>query len=362
MKHKKFLGLLLIVSGMANAGPAPQMPPASVAVALVEQAVITPTLPVSGTVYSRNDLQITSSVDGQLEFVAEPGTMLAEGDVIASIDTFQLELQQAEQQAQHERAKAQLKFLDAQLKRQRNLAQQNTLAANELEQTQSQRDVAASDLRIAELRLRQIEDNLRRATIRAKFSGVVVQRLRREGEDVARGTPLARVTDLENLEVRVYAPLRFSGRVKPGDTLNIFGFQSEHLGRVRSVVPSVDQRSQSFEIRIDLTAEAREQWAVGQLVSVAVPIQAGRESLAVPRDALILRRDGTYVFRINDEYVAERVKVATGDGSGDLIAVDGNLQEGDKVVIRGAETLSDGRQVTIIDQDDASSGAYAAGG
>jgi RND family efflux transporter MFP subunit len=327
-------------------------------VALVGEQVITPTLPVSGTVYSRNDLQITSGVDGQLDFVAEPGTLLAQGDVIASTDTLQLELQQAEQHAQEERARAQLKFLNAQLTRQSDLAQQNTLAVNELEQTESLRDVAASDLRIAQLRLRQIDDNLERATIKAQFSGVVVTRLRREGEDVARGTPLARVTDLENLEVRVFAPLRFSGRVNRGDALKIYGFQSEHRGIVRTVVPSVDQRSQTFELRIDLTAEAVQEWAIGQLVSVAIPMQASKESLVVPRDALILRRDGTYVFLINGENEAKRIEVITGDGSGELIAVEGDLNDGDKVVIRGAETLTDGREVTILEPKVTSSSTY----
>lgn len=349
MKMLYFAALILLANSVVIAQQPPPQPPATVEVAVVGEALITPTVPVSGTVFSRNDLQITSGVDGHLEFVAEPGTILAEGDVIASIDTLQLELQQAEQHAQAERAKAQLKFLDAQLTRQSDLAQKNTLAMNDLEETQSQRDVAASDLRIAELRLRQIEDMLERASIRAKFSGVVVTRLRREGEDVARGTPLARVTDLEHLEVRVLAPLRYSGRVQPGDTLKIFGYQAEHSGTVRSVVPSVDERSQSFELRIDLTNEARDEWAIGQLVSVAVPMQAGKESLVVPRDALILRSEGKYVFRINEENKAERVQVITGDGSGELMAVEGDIKEGDRVVVRGAETLTDGRDVTIID-------------
>jgi RND family efflux transporter MFP subunit len=298
-------------------------------------------------VYSRNDVQITIGVDGRLDFVSEPGSLLEAGELIARIDTAPLELQLAEQRVQAERAAAQLRFLNAQLERQRDLLESQSTSRNQLEQTESDRDVAASDLRIAELRIEQIDDQIERGSIRAQFDGVVVERLRRAGEDVARGTVLARMTDTRNLEIRVPVPLRYAGRVQRGDRLKVFGYGSEQAGEVRSVVPSADVLSQTFELLIDLPADARGQWSIGELVSVAVPMQSGEASLAVHRDALILRQEGTYVFRIGDGNRAERIPVATGDSSGDLVAVTGALAEGDRVVVRGAETLTDGRVVSI---------------
>jgi multidrug efflux pump subunit AcrA (membrane-fusion protein) len=85
------------------------------------------------------------------------------------------------------------------------------------------------------------------------------------------------------------------------------------------------------------------------MVSAAIPMRAARDSLVVPRDALILRQDGTFVFRINAEDKAERIAVVTGESTGNLIAVDGDLNEGDRIVIRGAETLTEGRGVNIIE-------------
>ncbi|MGH8496076.1 MAG: efflux RND transporter periplasmic adaptor subunit [Gammaproteobacteria bacterium] len=358
----------VVVTGIAAAlslaqpAAAQESPPHPVAVSVVESAAITPTMPIAGMVYSRNDVQITLGVDGQLEHVSEPGTLLETGDVIASIDTGPLELQLAEQRAQADRARAQLTFLNAQLERQRSLLSTQSTSVNQLEQTQADRDVAASDLRIAELRIEQTEDQIARGTIRAQFDGVVIERLRRAGEDVARGTVLARVTDTENLEVRVPVPLQYAGRVQTGDALKIFGYESEHAGEVRSLVPSADVRSQTLELRIDLPRSAGEEWAIGELVSVAVPLQGKESSLAVHRDALILRQDGTYVFRIDEQNRAERILVETGDSSGDLVAIAGppaaSLAEGDRVVVRGAETLSDGMTVSVLEA--AASGARAA--
>ena len=362
MRKASFLGAALTFLAGSGWAQNPTAPASPVSVVQVEKATITATVPVTGTVYSRNDVQITIGVDGQLEFVAEPGSRLERGDVVARIDTVPLELQKAEQQAQAQRARAQLRFLNAQLKRQRDLLSTNATSANQMEQTQSDRDVAASDLEIAELRSRQIEDQLRRGVIAAQFDGVVVERFRREGEDVSRGTVVARMTDTENLEVRVYAPLRYSGKVQVSDTLRIYGYETEYAGTVRTVVPSADMRSQTFELRIDLPTTARADWSIGQLVSIGIPLSAAHASLAVPRDALILRQDGTYVFRINAGQVAERVKVVTGESAGDLVAIQGTLAEGDVVVVRGAETLSDGQIVSILNRQGVSADAIASGG
>jgi multidrug efflux pump subunit AcrA (membrane-fusion protein) len=70
--------------------------------------------------------------------------------------------------------------------------------------------------------------------------------------------------------------------------------------------------------------------------------------LTVPRDALVLRSDGEYVFRINDDNKAERIRVGIGDSSGALVSVSGPLAEGDRVAVRGAENLREGADVKIM--------------
>ena len=79
----------------------------------------------------------------------------------------------------------------------------------------------------------------------------------------------------------------------------------------------------------------------------SMPTAVAQEVLTVPRDALVLRREGAFVYRIDDESVAEQVQVTTGLGAGNLIEVVGDLREGDRVVVRGAERLSTGAVVSI---------------
>lgn len=340
-----------------------QMRAKVVQVAEVSRTELAPTVAVPGTIYSRNEVQVTAGVSGQLQMVAEPGTLIEKGQSIARIDNSTLLLQRAEQEALLERAEINIRQLNSQLRRQRELENESLVSEFELEQTEANRDLAVSDANITKVRIRQIDDLIRRADVRAQFSGIVISREHRAGEDVARGEVLAQMTDILNLEVRAFVPLKHLPRTTVGQSLDIFATDARHAGTIRSLVPTGDVRSQTFEARIDLPQDANANWTVGQLVSVAVPIRARELALTVPRDALVLRSNGSFVFRINDENKAEKIAVELGDSSGDMIAVSGALAEGDRVAIRGAENLTEGADVKImLSQKISSSTAVAADG
>jgi RND family efflux transporter MFP subunit len=338
------LSLLLTSTAFAQQTP----PPSVVQVAEVSRTELAPTVAVPGTIYSRNDLRVTAGVAGQLEMVAEPGTYIKKGESIARIDSRPLQLQRAEQEALLQRAEINVRQLESQLRRQRELGGSNLVSEFDIEQSAANRDLAISDANITRVRIRQIDDQIRRANIRAPFSGVVISRVHRAGEDVARGEMLAQMTDIQNLEVRAFVPLKHLPRTVVGDAINIFATNNSFTGEIRALVPTGDIRSQTFEARIDLPQNAAANWTVGQLVSVAVPIRARKISLTIPRDALVLRSNGTFVFRVNDANIAERVAVEIGDSAGDMIGVTGPLHEGDRVAIRGAENLQEGTPVKIM--------------
>ena len=339
------LGLFLVVTTPALAQ---QSPTSVVQVANVSETELAPTVAVPGTIYSQNDVQITAGIAGQLTMVEEPGTYVEKGDPVASIDSAPLSLQRAEQSALLQRAQINVRRQESLLRRQQELVSSNLVSEFEIEQTQADRDLAISDANIIRVRIRQIDDQIRRTSVTAPFSGIVISRSHRAGEDVARGEVLAQLTDVENMEVRAFVPLKHLPRTAVGDAIEIFATNTRFAGQIRSLVPTGDVRSQTFEARINLPAIASADWTVGQLVSVAVPIKARSKTLTVPRDALVLRNDGSFVFRITAENKAERIAVEIGDSSGQLVAVKGSLHSGDKVAIRGAENLREGADVKVL--------------
>jgi RND family efflux transporter MFP subunit len=346
MRKTMTISLFCLLAGTTFAQQ--DMPARVVQVASVERTEIAPTIAVPGTIYSRNEVQVTAGVAGQLLNVLEPGTLVQQGEPVARIDTGPLRLQRAEQEALLQRAEINVRQLESQLRRQRELQGSDLVSEFELEQTQANRDLAISDANITRVRIRQIDDQIRRADVRAPFAGVVINRTHRGGEDVARGQALAVLTDVTNMEVRAFVPLKHLPRTVVGDPISVFAADTTVESKIRALVPTGDIRSQTFEARIDLPVSATADWTVGQLVSVGVPIRAGQQVLAVPRDALVLRHNGSFVFRINEDDTAEQVAVELGDSAGDLIAVRGSLREGDRVAIRGAENLRDGMATKIL--------------
>lgn len=354
------IGIVLCLALSSTAG-AEQPPAPVVQVAQVSRTELAPTVAVPGTIYSRNEVQITAGVAGQLTWVAEPGTVVAAGEALASVDTESLLLQRAEQEALLERAEINVRQLSSQLRRQRELQSEKLVSEFELEQTEANRDLADADAKIIKVRIRQIDDQIRRADVRAPFTGIVISRLRRAGEDVARGEVLGQLTDIQTLEVRAFVPLKHLPRTEVGQALDIFATDARHAGTIRALVPTGDVRSQTFEARIDLPLDATVDWTVGQLVSVAIPIRPKELALTIPRDALVLRTDGAFVFRISAENKAEQVRVAIGDSTGELIGVTGELEEGDRVAIRGAENLTEGAEVRILMSQTAAPGVAREG-
>jgi len=89
-------------------------------------------------------------------------------------------------------------------------------------------------------------------------------------------------------------------------------------------------------------------WLPGEAVRVSVPRGDAITTLAVPRDALVMRDSAVYVFRVDPTGAAERVTVEAGAGDAERVAVTGALEEGDQVVVRGAERLRHGQIVRIL--------------
>jgi len=336
---------LLVAAALLAAVPAlaQQRPPAAVETAPASLKQLAPTVTVTGQVQSRAAADLAAAVAGTLAWVAEAGTQVARNAPIARLDTDELELQRLEQRARVKRGEINLQQLAREAERLRALG--TAVSRGQLDQAESARDLADADLDIARATLRQIDERLSRAEIRAPFAGVVAERIKRAGEEVNRGETVARLLDPQTLEIRLFLPLRHVRAIEPGDVVKVKVDGRERTAKVRAIVPAGDARTQSFEVLVDLPEAGL---PAGSVVQVELPLGEPQALLAVPRDALIIRADGMAVFRIGTESKAERVAVTTGIADGDWVAVEGSLAANDAVVVRGGESLHDGAAVTVV--------------
>ena len=308
---------------------------------------LAPTTLVPGRISSRDDARVSAEVPGVLTWVADVGTLVIVGDEVARIDDKQLQLQKAEAEARTSRERARVRFLEKETARLQELLDRNLTAVTQLEQTQSDYEVAQGDLAVARASLAQIADQIERTILKAPFAGIVVARVLREGERVSIGDAVIRMLNPSTKEVIARAPLEYIQFVRLGQDIHINDGRNEETGSLRTIVAVGEERSHLFELRVDLSETS---WPVGKSVRVAVPMADAREVIAVPRDALVLRRSGASVFIVNaDDNTAQQVPVEPGIGDGTLIEVTGELQPGQTVIVRGNERLQPGQAVTIIE-------------
>lgn len=336
--------LLLITSALTLAAHANNP---VVLVSQVQEAEQGQPVRVNGLVRSRNDVLLPARSAGELMWSLEEGTKVAKGDVIAQVNSEQLELQLNEQKVAAERAEVNHRYLEREVKRLLELANRNLASETQLAEMTSRRDLANNDYKAAMTRIARLENSLQRTAIVSPINGIIVERLIEGGEFARVGDTVARIVDPAALEISAAIPVLNLNRIDYGANVMVTLPDLQFSASIRSVINAGDQRSQTFDVIIDIPLELAANIVSGQFVEVDVPLQRSH-SLYVPRDAVVLRSDGSYVFRITSENVAERVKVVLGEGYGKLVSVhtpDRELAIGDRVAVRGVEMLRDGQAV-----------------
>lgn len=324
---------------------APAERPAPVEIAKAEVRRLAPSVHATGLVRSRAAADLAAAVGGRLQWVAEPGTAVGAGQVVARLDTRELSLARAEQAARVKRAQVNLEALERELTRLR--ASGNAVPRFNVDQAQSNRDIAEADLQVARALLAQTDDQLARSRLTAPFAGVVSERVHRAGEEVARGEVIARIVNPDELEIRLFVPLRHVRAVQPGHEVEVVADDREFTARVSSIVPAGDPRTQSFEVLVK-APPVEGLLAAGNTVKVRLPLGEPQQRLSVPRDALVIRAEGLYVVRLNGQQRAERIAVKAGVADGDWIAIDGQVAPGDSIVVRGAEGLRGNEKLDVV--------------
>lgn len=347
MRALKLIGVLFAAAWLLGLAPGvlAQGEPAPVVVSVAAERLLAPVTPYPGTVISRNHARLAAEVEGRLEWVADIGVVVRKGEIVARLDQVLLEQNLLADQAAVNRERARLKYQSAEVNRLSPLVKTQSVPQSQLDEAVSNRAMTEAEIAAGQAHVALTRERLARTTLRAPFDGVITERILQAGEWAESGAAVARLVDTSSLEVQTWVPVKALKFVHQGSTLTLVGNPSNGVGTVRTIVPVGDNRSRLYEVRLTIDGD---RWPVGADVRVAVPSAEARKVLTVPRDALVLRRDGTTVYRIDAEGLAQRISVNTGIAVGEHIEVDG-VQSGDRVVIRGGERLRPGQNVTIIE-------------
>ena len=284
---------------------------------------------------ARAESQVVAKTSGvALQVLAEVGQQVRAGQVLVRLDSARAELQAAQSEAQ-------LRKLEANFNRSRQLASQQLLSANDLDQLKFDLENARAVNRMARLELSY-------ANVLAPISGVIAERSIKPGNFVQINTPIFRIVDTSRLEATLNVPERELATLKAGlpvqlgvDALPGQVFQ----GRVDRVAPVVDSGSGTF--RVVCAFDGGGLLQPGMFGRMKIDYDQRADALTVPRNALLEDDDDPAVFVVRGDKAA-RVPVKLGYYDGPWVDVRDGLKPGDRVVTAGKVALREGSKVQVI--------------
>ena len=335
--------------GMAQGGPA------TVMTEIVQKREVSETVSVFGQVVATRESEVAIRVSGAVtEVPVETGARVAEGDILAVLDRQLLELDlrsmkasMTEAQAGISVAQAGLTLAERGFARVEGLRDTNAFSQGSFEDRESALMRARGELAQAEARLLNAQAStdraaydLERATVRAPFAGIILEVTVDPGEYVQVGAPVARLLDVDDLEIEANVPAEFISALSPEMRIEAALADGQPITlTVRAILPTefTATRTRPVRFRAEL-AELGNRVAVGQSLTLNVPRAVPRVVLLVSKDAVSQSRGAWSVFLHEDGKAVPRV-VEIGASFGAYFEVLSGLAEGDEVVVRGNERL-----------------------
>lgn len=303
---------------------------------------------LTGSVDSRRISTVASEVEGVVEALeARDGDRVQKGQVLVRLRRTNLRLRMQAVQGQLKEAEARQSLARTSLERSQGLFDEKIISQQQLDDAISEFEAWQGRVEQLQAEVARLEDDLSRTTVRAPFSGIIVQELVAEGEWLGSGDDVVELLDIGDLEVTVEAPEGSFSGLQAGGSARVVIASLDNLeveGHVRTVVPRADDRARTFPVKISI-ANANGRIAVGMLARVFLPVGVPEDAVIVPKDAIVEQGNQTVVFRISADSTVERLNVQVGSAAGAWVAVDGDVKPGDRIVTRGNERVFPGQSV-----------------
>lgn len=322
-------------------------PPAIVTLAKIEKLALTPNFTAPGDIVANRDSIVAAEVAGRIKSTLNIGARVRRGTVIAVIDDRTARLARDQARAEVARLQSDLTYQNRLVGRLQQLLKEEAESEASLDEAISARDQTRARLAAAKVAMETAEVDLGRTRIRAPFAGQLVERRIEVGEYATPGREIGRIVGRQGSEARVRVPIAVAGSLSNGQEVTILADGERRSSRVRTVIETGDEVSRTVEVRAPMGSHNLK---MGSAISITVPTGVERDVMTAPRDALVLRDSGIFVYVIHPkDKTAKRVDVEVGEPAGDRVAISGQIAVGDMIVVRGGERLRDGQNVTWED-------------
>ncbi|GAA3080802.1 efflux RND transporter periplasmic adaptor subunit [Rhizobium viscosum] len=305
------------------------------------------TVPASGWLRPWHEAISAAEVGGLriTDVLVDVGSVVRKGQPLARLSDETVRAELRKEEAALATAKADLAKAETNAERARRMQGSGVLSDEKINEYLIAEQTAAAGVDSAEASLESQRIKLSQTTITAVDDGLITSRSAQLGAVVASGTELFRLVRQQRIEWQAEVSARYRPLLKEGLAATIFDPGGQQIrGTVRLVAPTVSTDTGRALVYVSLPPEAHAPiglYATGQ-------IEFGAQSaLTVPDTALVTRDGMNYVFTLDGEARARRVRVEIGRrNSGDVEILSG-LDRSAQVITTGGAFLSDGALLRV---------------
>lgn len=327
----------------------------AVAASVVTEGQATTVLSATGYVEAERKADLSPKITSRItELNVTEGTRVRKGDVIARLDSTDLDAQLAEAKANWINARHELE-------RQKSLYDQGVT-------TKSSLDAATAAEAATRARVRYVEALMDYTIIRAPFTGVITAKRAFVGEAVSpfgsspsgggSGGAIATIVEFSSLYVGAdvnEANLSKLSQDQPAEITLDAAPDKVYHGRLRQIVPAADRQKATVRVKVAfLDADDRVLPDLSARVAFTSEPTKGREArsrVVIPKAALATADGKTGVYRIVDGRAKFTPVTAGGDVQGQVEVTQG-LQGGERLIaLSGGLRLKDGEKVRVEEQE-----------
>ncbi len=305
-------------------------------------------LELPGSVEALRRAEVATQVEGLVvKLLVREGDRVKREQKLVELDTASLDARKKTLEADVVEAESRLRSAESRHRRAQSLFQGELISDEELDNARFEQEALEARLGSLRASIEELDLQLRQSVIFAPFDGAVTEKLTEVGQWVQEGAAVVSLLSLEELEVAIEVPEVHIGRVRLGQSaqLKFDAFPEQPLaGKVSVVIPEADPDARTFPVKISVSSGGGRVRA-GMTATVTLAPANPRQVTIVPKDALVSEGDGWIVFVLQPGDTVKQVGAVIGEGAGQWVEIQGELQPGERVITRGNERLRLGQTV-----------------
>jgi len=310
-----------------------------------------------GNTQAFTDTPIYSRTSGYLKkWYFDIGARVKKGQLMAQIETPELDQQLQVAQADLRSAEANLNLANTTSARYQNLLKSNSVSKQETDQAVSDEAAKQAAVESAKANVRRLEQLQSFENVYAPFDGIVTARKTDIGALIAAGqntTPqeLFHMAAIGAIRVYVSVPEAYSAAIRDGATatLTLDEYPGQFFeGRIARNSNQIDQATRTLNVEVDVD-NPKGQLLPGAYVFVHFKVPDHVASLSLPSNTLLFRSEGLRVGVVRDGR-AVLVPVTIAHDGGATVEISSGVQASDNVILDPSDSLASGQQVHVAEQ------------